>query len=182
MGRLRERSGMWNIEWNITVEQAASASGPAGPAPVTSRLLQALVYFCLHGEGRELVLNRGPITFAQIEACDQQLLGYDILAFTNELRDAFSTGFIPLLKARINIAPLGREVFATATPASATAAAAPAASPNSPAPQLQAASGGGGQVSQGQLDALKAVELDVETLANISDEVSMMLAKVSMRV
>eukprot|EP00808_Paulinella_micropora_P024420 g36704.t1 len=36
--------------------------------------------------------------------------------------------------------------------------------------QLQAASGGGGQLSQGQLDALKAVELDVETLANIDDE------------
>eukprot|EP00808_Paulinella_micropora_P020401 g30832.t1 len=36
--------------------------------------------------------------------------------------------------------------------------------------QLQAASGGGGQLSQGQLDALKAVELDVETLANITDE------------
>eukprot|EP00808_Paulinella_micropora_P002416 g69875.t1 len=39
------------------------------------------------------------------------------------------------------------------------------------AAELQAASGGGGwQVSQGQLDALKAVELDVETLANINDE------------
>eukprot|EP00808_Paulinella_micropora_P016427 g21602.t1 len=197
-------------------------------------------------------LNRGPITFAQIEACNQQLLGYDILAFTDEMRDAFSTGFIPLLKARINIA-LGREshqsrstesrpldlvVFAATGDVGSAAcrflyhhgrtvgihswapaardlsklkqlvqeplyAAAPfnqdsGVAPNEPIradlsdmvsmqamarqarvvlatagpyqKSLQAASGGGGQLSQGQLDALKAVELVVETLANISDE------------
>eukprot|EP00808_Paulinella_micropora_P000255 g13037.t1 len=77
--------------------------------------------------------TRGPITFPQIEACDKQLLELDILALSDELRDAFSTGFIPLLKARINTA-LGKEVLA---PASPTAAAAPAASPNSPAKQME---------------------------------------------
>eukprot|EP00808_Paulinella_micropora_P013348 g36580.t1 len=78
--------------------------------------------------------TRGPIDLPQIAACDKQLVEFDILALSDELRDAFSTGFIPLLKARINTA-LGKEVLATATPASATAAAAPAASPTSPAPR-----------------------------------------------
>eukprot|EP00808_Paulinella_micropora_P020403 g30841.t1 len=71
-------------------------------------------------------LNRGPIELAQIEPCDKRLLGYDILALTDEMRDAFSRAFIPLRKARISTA-LGKEVLATATPASPTAADATAA-------------------------------------------------------
>eukprot|EP00808_Paulinella_micropora_P024184 g83367.t1 len=110
--------------------------------------------------------TRGPIDLPQIAACDKQLVEFDILALSDELRDAFSTGFIPLLKARINTA-LGKEVLATATPASATAAAAPAASPTSPAPQ---AATGAGVLTQDQLDALAAVELDADTLLHIEDE------------
>eukprot|EP00808_Paulinella_micropora_P028174 g9595.t1 len=110
--------------------------------------------------------TRGPIDLPQIAACDKQLVKFDILALRDELRDAFSTGFIPLLKARINTA-LGKEVLATATPASATAAAAPAASPTSPAPQ---AATGAGVLTQDQLDALAAVELDADTLLHIEDE------------
>eukprot|EP00808_Paulinella_micropora_P020489 g52976.t1 len=102
--------------------------------------------------------TRGPIDLPQIEAWDKRLVEFDILALSDELRDAFSTGFIPLLKACINTA-LGKEVLATATPASPTAAAAPAASPTSPAPQ-------------DQLDALAAVELDADTLLHIEDESS----------
>eukprot|EP00808_Paulinella_micropora_P019298 g23839.t1 len=78
--------------------------------------------------------TRGPIDLPQIEACDKQLVEFDILALSDELRDAFSTGFIPLLKARINTA-LGKEVLATATPASPTAATPPGASNNNTATQ-----------------------------------------------
>eukprot|EP00808_Paulinella_micropora_P017921 g29714.t1 len=90
--------------------------------------------------------TRGPIDLPQIEACDKQLVEFDILALSDELRDAFSTG-----------AAQGPHQHR----------AGQRASPTSPAPQ---AATGAGVLTQDQLDALATVELDADTLLHIEDE------------
>eukprot|EP00808_Paulinella_micropora_P006377 g63019.t1 len=96
-----------------------------------------------------------PLSFQDLCRADPQLVLHDVVAVNREYYDAFAD----------KIAQRLRVGWARCQPAAAAQEPGPVSSS-----VKQAAAGGGNELTQAQLDALQAVELDADSLALCSDE------------
>eukprot|EP00808_Paulinella_micropora_P025843 g78559.t1 len=103
-----------------------------------------------------------PLPFQELCRADPQLVLHDVVAVNREYYDAFSEKIAQRLRvgwARCQSAAAAQEPGPVSSSVSSSASSV-----------KQAAAGGGSGLTQAQLDALHAVELDAESLALTSDE------------
>eukprot|EP00808_Paulinella_micropora_P022380 g27520.t1 len=105
-----------------------------------------------------------PLAFQELCRADPQLVLHDVVAVNREYYDAFSEKIAQRLRvgwARCQSAAAAQEPGPVSSSVSSSATSSSV---------KQAAAGGGSGLTQAQLDALHAVELDAESLALTSDE------------